>query len=106
VVGFVMGVGSRLLRDAVHGPIHYEAIASLAVLVILSASLAASHRGARTSIWLYELEAFSLWAAFLSGWSLVHGGVWSDALVAFGAWWLGAAVVGAFIVAARARSAT
>ena len=104
-IGFILGAASRVIRDAIPGPVHYEAIVSLAVLVVVSALLAFSHRRARNSMWVYQLEVFSLWAAFESGWSLVNGGIWSDALFAFGAWWLGCAVLGAVLVRARTRSA-
>ena len=105
VVGFALGAMSRVARDWFTGSIHYEAIASLFVLVLLSLVLALRRpsRGART--WLYQLEVLSLWAAFLSAWSLINWAVWSDAVMTFSAWWLGCAVLGGVLVAIRARHA-
>jgi hypothetical protein len=53
----------------------------------------------------YQLEVFSLWAAFLAGWSLIHRSVWSDAVFSFGMGWLACAVVGGVVVAFRRRGA-
>ncbi len=101
-----MGIGSRVVRDWISGSVHYEAIASLVILVLFSMMLAFGHRRTEGRVWLYQLEVFSVWAAYLAGWSLVNRSVWTDAVVTFGAWWLACAVVGTLLVALRGRSAT
>ena len=105
VVGFALGAISRVARDWFTGPIHYEAVASLFVLVLISLVLALRRPSLGARTWLYQLEVLSLWAAYLSAWSLVNRAVWSDAVVTFSAWWLGCAVLGGVLVAIRARHA-
>ncbi|RKJ99655.1 hypothetical protein CE154_008030 [Alicycliphilus denitrificans] len=100
--GGLLGAVSRGVRNWIPGPVHYEAIASLALLALVSLVLALARQARHLS---YQLEVFSLWAAFLAGWSLIHRSVWSDAVFSFGMGWLACAVVGGVVVAFRRRGA-
>lgn len=101
-IGVTLGAISRVARNWVPGPVHYEAIASLTLLALASLVLALARQARHLP---YQLELFSLWAAFLTGWSIVHRSVWSDAVFSFGVGWLACAVVGVVVVAFRQRSA-
>ncbi|MHA7600469.1 hypothetical protein ACX12L_11060 [Alicycliphilus sp. T452] len=100
--GVFLGAVSRGVRNWLPGPVHYEAIASLALLALVSLVLALARQARHLS---YQLEVFSLWAAFLAGWSLIHRSVWSDAVFSFGMGWLACAVVGSVVIASRQRNA-
>lgn len=107
LVGLVIGVVSRALRPHIMGPVHYEAIVTLGLLVAVTLALVLSHRQSSHGLWPFQLEAFSLWAAFASGWSLMHGGVWTDLIAVAVPWWLGCAVVGgAMLTWLRPKHAT
>ncbi len=105
VSGFVIGVLSRALRSAIRGPVHYEALLSILLLAAICLALALDHRRARRGFWPYQLEVFALWAAFTSGWSVVHGHVWSDLLSMTIMLWLACAVVGGIVVSLTRRGA-
>ncbi len=105
VSGFIVGMVSRWVRQMISGPIHYEALVSIAVLGSVCLLLALKNRGWGRGFWLYQLEVFALWAAFTSGWSLVNAGFWSD-LVGFAvACWILSAIVGGLITAIVRRKA-
>ena len=103
--GFVIGVLSRALRSAISGPVHYETLLSVVLLAGACLALALDHRRARRGFWPYQLEVFALWAAYTSGWSVVHGYVWSDLLSSTIMLWLACAVVGGIVVVLARRGA-
>ena len=49
--GFFVGVLSRWIRPMITGPVHYEALGALAVLVVVSLWLALDHRRYRRPFW-------------------------------------------------------
>lgn len=92
--GLVIGAVSRALRPHLVGQVHYEVIVAFGLLAALVFSLVLSHRQSDDGQWPFQLEVFALWAAFVSGWSLMHGGVWTDLIAVCVPWWLGCAVIG------------
>jgi len=66
--------------------------------VVAFLGLVLAHRRHPNGIWSYELDCFAFWAAFLSGFSVIFGQVWSDAFLATAMFWLFFAVVGGLIV--------
>lgn len=103
VAAFIVGMGSRYIRSSFQGPVHWEFIISLTVLLIGSLYLALRNRSAG-SAWIFQLELLALWLAFASGWTAVHGSVWSDLVVVIALYWFGCAVVGALIVTVAKKS--
>jgi hypothetical protein len=98
--GFGVGAVSSFVRPMFPPPTHPEAIASLVVLGLAVLSFVAYHSrlAPDRSVALFELETLSLWAAFACGWSIVHGGVWSDFVVSTIGAWLVSAVAGLLLV--------
>ena len=78
--GAVTGVVSRLCRPLIGGPIHYEAIAALLILVTFSLVLVFVNRTTRPKLahLLFQLENFSLSVGFACGWTIIQRGIWSD----------------------------
>ncbi|MDZ7780745.1 MAG: hypothetical protein U5R14_12550 [Gemmatimonadota bacterium] len=100
----VFGMATRAARPMFTGPTHYESLTALALLVLMSAGLAVHHRKRGFQL-TYQLEVLALWAGWTSGWSLVHGGLWSDLLAVTIPAWLGCAVLGGLITSvARSRA--
>lgn len=100
LTGFLIGVVSSFVRPMLSGPMHPEAIGSLMLLILIALFGVAHHAGSGPGrgVIVFELEMVSLWAAFVFGWSLVHGSLWSD-FVAFGiVGWLGSAVGGLVLI--------
>lgn len=98
---WVLGNISRALRPVMYADgIHYEALLALLILVVVSCWLAFYHGRSRVPKrqLSYQLEVFALWAGYASGWSMIHGAVWSDLVAVSFAWWLGCAVVGGIVV--------
>lgn len=105
VVGsMVFGMATRAARPMFTGPTHYETLTALALLILVSAGLAIHHRRRGFQL-TYQLEVLALWAGWTSGWSLIHGGLWSDLLAVAIPAWLGCAVLGGWIASVR-RSQT
>lgn len=101
----VFGMATRAARPLFTGPTHYETLAAFALLVLTSAGLAIHHRRRGFQL-TYQLEVLALWTGWASGWSFVHGGLWSDLLAVTVPGWLGCAVVGGLIASvARSRKA-
>jgi hypothetical protein len=67
-------------------------------IVLAFAGLVLTHRRSSSGIWPYQLDCLALWAAFASGFSLVHGRIWSDLIVGTVMFWSGFALVGGLIV--------
>ena len=64
------------------------------LLVLVSLGLALNHR--HRGFWLFQLEIFTLWAAFLSGgWAIGYPLLWSLNYVII--YWLGCAIIGGII---------
>lgn len=102
--GFIVGVVSRTLRDVMRsGGVHYEALLSIVLLGGTCLVLALNHRKSEQGFWPYQLEVFALWAAYTSGWSLVHGHVWSDLIALTFLWWMACAFVGGLVVIVARR---
>lgn len=98
VVGTALGVASRWLRPYANiDGVHYEALASLIILVAGCFVLIALNRRGQGSLGhlLYQLENFAMWSGFICGWSLMHGAFWEDLIAVSMAWWLGCALFGA-----------
>ncbi len=102
VVGsFLLGVVTRTSRDFMRfGSTHLEVLMALVVLIGLAIAFAMFHRR-RSSQPAFQLENLALWSAYSSGWSLIHGGIWSDFVVVHIPWWLGCCVVGGLVVSFR-----
>jgi len=97
---FLFGMATRAARPLFTGPTHYESLAALVLLILLSLGLSIYHR--RWGFQLpYQLEIVALWAGWASGWSLIHGGVWGDLLAVTLPWWLGCALIGGLVVSVR-----
>ena len=103
VASCLLGLLTRSLRSVLDvGGLHVEVVLALAVMLTAVVLLARFH-GRRGWQLGFELENLALWAGFASGWSLLHGGVWSDLLGLVGPFWLGSALVGGLLVAVEAR---
>lgn len=97
VFGAVLGIVARLLRpNANVGGTHYEALASLVILVVGCLILIQLNRLGHGFLGhlLYQLENFAMWSGFSCGWSLMHGNFWGDLIGVSIAWWFGCAVFG------------
>ena len=105
---WVLGNISRALRTVLNiGGVHYEAVASMVLLVATALALVVHHRShsPERGQGFYQLEVFALWAGFASGWSMVHGSAWGDLINVSVAGWLGCAIVGGIILIVLKRSA-
>jgi hypothetical protein len=101
VVGsFVLGMATRALRPLFTAGIHWESLGALVLLVSTAVVLSVSHRK-RGFQFAYQFEILALWTGWASGWSLLHGRLWSDLFAVTVAWWLVCAVVGGLIVSVR-----
>ena len=103
LAGLVLGSASRALRG--RGPVHYEAIVALGILIVIALFLAINHRKSSNGFWPFQLEIVSLWFAFAAGWSLVHGSIWGDIVSFTVAWWIGSALIGGIMVSWKKRAA-
>jgi len=67
-------------------------------LCLLCIWLVFMHHRSRTDSSSYEVDLLVLWTAAFSGFSLAHGGIWSDAVAYFGISWAVSAIVGGVIL--------
>lgn len=107
VVGSVLfGMATRAARPLMHiGLTHYESLIAVIVLAGVVLALAIFHRRKGYQL-AFQLENLALWSGWTSGWSLIHGGVWSDLLSISIPFWLGCAVLGGVVVSlGRTRGA-
>ena len=78
--GGAVGVVSRLCRPLIVGPVHYEALISTAVLCLAAVLLVVLN--CKTSPKLahlcFQLENFSLWIGYASGWTVIQKSLWDD----------------------------
>lgn len=98
-VVWILGAISRAVRPwGEHDGIHYEAIISFLVLVILSITILWQHRrsGLLIGQFRYQLELFGIWVGYAIGWLLIDqfSSVWEDLLAVLTGWWLGFALLG------------
>jgi hypothetical protein len=103
-VGFCIGVASRVARSGIPGPMHYETLLSIALLGGICLVLAWTDGRAGRGVLPYQLEAFALWAAFDAGWSLIHGGLWSDLIITSAGFWIACAIAGGIVAAVAGRT--
>lgn len=95
--GFVVGVASRIARDSVQGPVHYDALVALIVLAVMCVVVLIRFwrfplaQGKRA----LQIALFCVWASFAMGWSVAHGGIWEDILGISAVGWIGSAIAGA-----------
>jgi hypothetical protein len=98
--GFLIGLASRTVRPYISGPVHYEMLVALGLLIGLA--LAAIYRfrklPLRTALRCFNLAMFSLWAAFAIGWTVIHRGFWDDLVGMTAAFWIGSAVIGSILL--------
>ncbi|MEE2937189.1 MAG: hypothetical protein VYA84_14485 [Planctomycetota bacterium] len=98
--GLLVGVTSRLARQLVPEPIHYEAIAAMVVLI--ASVLAVIYAFRRWS--LYEalintdLAITMLWGSFFIGWTIIHGEFWDDFILLAAMSWLGSITIGSLLI--------
>jgi len=83
-VGGAVGVVSRLCRPLIVGPVHYEALVSTVVLCLAAVLLVVLN--CKTSPKLahlcFQLENFSLWTGYASGWTVIQKSLWDDLVFA------------------------
>jgi hypothetical protein len=98
--GFALGIISSLARPYFAGQSHPEAMTALALLIfgVLAAIVYHAKPGADRGLALYQLEVFSLWAAYACGWSIVYGRLWSDFVGFAAAGWLGSGLAGLVLI--------
>ena len=76
--GFSVGAISSYVRPMISGPVHYEAIVSLLLLILFFVgSLFICLRTARPTQWTGVVIVLT-WITFFIGWSLVAQRMWDD----------------------------
>ncbi len=80
VIAAAVGVVGRLVRPLITGPVHYEAIAGLVLMIIACVVLLVRFRRfpRPQGIFFYITGTVAVWAAHASGWMLAHGEIWDD----------------------------
>lgn len=102
---FLFGLLTRALRSLFTGTTHWESLIALIVLLVLALIFAIFHRRRGYQVG-FQLENLAMWTGWASGWSLVHGNIWSDFLGVVIGWWLVCALVGGVVVSVgRSRGA-
>lgn len=87
---YLFEVGSR---GYTVGSLFFFALFALCIWLVF-----VHHRSAGDSS-SYQIDVLVVWLAAFSGFSLMHGGIWSDAVFGFGLSWAGSAIVGGLILA-------
>ena len=78
VFGLVVGAVSSYVRPMISGPVHFEAIVSLLLLVMFFVvTLVISLATARPMLWT-SVAIVLTWLAYFVGWSLVAQRMWDD----------------------------
>ena len=81
VFGLVVGAVSSYVRPMISGPVHFEAIVSLLLLVMFFVvTLVISLATARPMLWT-SVAIVLTWLAYFVGWSLVAQRMWDDMIV-------------------------
>lgn len=80
VLAATTGVAGRLIRPLITGPVHYEAIATLALMIIVCVVLLVRFRRfpRPQGIFFYITGTIAVWTAHALGWMIVHGEIWDD----------------------------
>lgn len=75
-----MGVVGRLVRPLISGPVHYEAIAGLALMIIACVVLLVRFRRfpRPQGVFLFITGTVAAWTAHAVGWMIAHGEIWDD----------------------------
>lgn len=100
VAAFLTGVMSRFVRPMIPGPVHYEAIASMLVVIamcvvmlilVIRLPIAQATVAIQSGVLLF-------WGMHLLGWSSVHGSFWGDMVGVSAACWVVSAIVAQMIL--------
>ena len=76
--GFVVGAVSSYVRPMIGGPVHYEAIVALSLIVLfLAVAIAFCLATARPILWTSVVIAMT-WFSYFAGWSLMSQRMWDD----------------------------
>jgi hypothetical protein len=86
--------------------LHFETLLSVILLTGFCYALALNQRRPRRGFWPYQLEVLALWAAYTSGWLLVHGRIWGDSIGFTFPFWIGRTFVGGLVVIVARRKGT
>jgi hypothetical protein len=98
VVSFSFGAWYNFYKQPI-GNQEQVAFALFCVFVVISfVALVLFHRRSRRGFWPYQLDAFALWAAFASGFSVFFGRLFDEVFIMTGFIWLGVAVAGGIII--------
>lgn len=101
VVSLLLGIFSEILHGTmlqVGQRIYEWGFLAFVAAGVLCLILIFVHRKSPAGFWFYQFEIIILWAAFLSGFSIVHGGIWMDAVSAILMVWFVSAVIGGIVV--------
>ncbi|MDG2223742.1 MAG: hypothetical protein P8L85_20355 [Rubripirellula sp.] len=95
-----VGVISRLARELVRGPIHFEAIAATVVQIALVLAVIYTFRRwrLRDGIINVNLAITMIWWAFLIGWTFIHRKLWDDFIFMVAIFWLGSVTIGSLLI--------
>ncbi len=98
--GFLIGLISRTVRPYISGPVHYEMLVALGLLIGLALAAIYRFRALQyiRGLMFLNLALFALWAAFATGWSLIDRRLWDDLIGMAAALWLGSAVIGSILL--------
>ena len=98
--GLLVGVTSRLARQLVPGPIHYEAIASMVVLIALVLAVIYAFRRwpLHEALINTDLAITILWGSFFIGWTMIHGEFWGDFILLTAMSWFGSITIGSLLI--------
>ena len=80
--GGIVGAGSRYVRPLISGPIHYESLVAGLLLVLFSAIVALRFSAAPRPVTVVTGLVVASWAAYATAWSVIHGSLWDDLMVA------------------------
>ena len=84
LLGGIVGAISRYVRPMIDGPIHYEAIVSTILMLLLCAVVAIQFAVVKPFRWrritVVSALIFAAWLAYSIGWSIVHGSIWDDTI--------------------------
>ncbi len=98
--GLFVGVTSRLARQLVPGPIHYEAIAAMVVLIALVLAVIYTFRRwpLYDALINMDLAITMLWGSFFIGWTIIHGEIWVDFIFLAAMSWFGSTTIGSLLM--------
>jgi len=76
--GFVVGAVSSYVRPMISGPVHYEAIVSLLLLVLFFVITLFICLGQERPVKWTSVIIVVTWITYFAGWSLVAQRIWGD----------------------------